>query len=49
MYYAQFSEAVNEYLRKDLPFGDDEPDEYEPTMIYMCEKEMQFDEVFDGY
>jgi len=49
MYYCQFAEAVNEYVRKDLPFGDDEPDEYEPTMIYMCEKEMQFDEVFDGY
>ena len=45
MYYGQFNEAVNDYLRKDLPFGDDEPDQYEPTMLYMCEKEMQFEEV----
>ena len=45
MYYGQFNEPVNDYIRKDLPFGDDEPDQYEPTMLYMCEKEMQFEEV----
>ena len=37
MYYAQFNEAVNDYIRKDLPFGDDEPPKYCPNVVQPCD------------